>query len=439
MTADIVELPTSRPDRTRIGHAIRSGESNYKQLENLHAEGRLPVATLIVDASKAKFQREFIAAVQESGGEVILDTKCAELSEIGRCSGYAKGAPWAQVDEQRPLVPSDYQPGANIDLYNSIARFAIELDVDAVFAPTHFIREGAKDNWWAIDCATIALLRRALDRAGGEHVGIDYPLIVKHSVLNDEEHRHQLVAGLSVLPFDNLFVRLSGFGAASGPLTVKRTFKALGDLQLVGKPIILDHIGGLIGIGALAFGRVSSIAHGIGERERFDAGDWDKEPKERDPDSQGGRATYIPVPGFDRGFVAKDIELISATPKGRRMVSCNDRKCCPLGLRSMQNNLKAHIAYQKFRAVGDLAEVPDAYRVKHFLNSDMRDAERKARDLAQLSTGDESLDKKLAAGRKRIDSLARTFESLAEEPRGDVPPPIARGGRRMSRSGLRSV
>ncbi len=44
----------------------------------LNSEGRLPVSTLIVDASKARFQREFIAAVQESGGEVILDTKCAE-------------------------------------------------------------------------------------------------------------------------------------------------------------------------------------------------------------------------------------------------------------------------------------------------------------------------------------------------------------------------
>ena len=134
---------------------------------------------------------------------------------------------------------------------------------------------------------------------------------------------------LSELPFDNLFVRLSGFGAAAGPLTMMRTFKALGDLQLVGKPIILDHIGGLIGIGDLALGRISCIAHGIGERERFDAGNWDKKPKERELNMQGGRATYIPVPGLDRGLVAKDFRLISATLKGRRLVSCNDKKCCP--------------------------------------------------------------------------------------------------------------
>lgn len=439
MTAKVIELPTARPERTRIGHAIRTGESAYRQLGNLHAEGRLNASTMIIDASKAMFQKEFIVAVQESGGEVILDTKCAELSEIGRCNGYAKGAPWAKVDEQRPLVQSDYRPGANIDLYNSIARFAVELNVDAVFAPTHFIREGAKDDWWPIDCTTITLLRHALDSADGKHIGIDYPLIVKHTILNNEVYRRQLVAGLAELPFDNLFVRLSGFGSGAGPLTMKNTFAALNDLHMLGKPIVLDHVGGLVGIGALAFGRVSGIAHGIGERERFDASDWNKKPKQRDPSAPIGRATYIPVPGFDRGFLSRDIELIASTPKGRRLVSCGDRICCPHGFSSMQSNLRAHIASQKLKAVDDLAAVPDRHRIKHFIDSDMRNAERKARDLAQLSTGDEKLDKKLADGRKRIDSLARTFENLAEQPRGDALPPIIRGRNRMSSTGLRLI
>ena len=159
MTADIIELPTARPKRTQVGHAIHSGESANKQLENLHAEGRLPVSTLIVDASKAKFQKEFITDVKESGGDVILDTRCAELSEVGRCNGHAKRVPWVQVGEQLPLVPLDYRPGANINLYNSIARSAVEWNADAVLTPTHFIRKGTEDNWWPIDCTTITPLR----------------------------------------------------------------------------------------------------------------------------------------------------------------------------------------------------------------------------------------------------------------------------------------
>jgi hypothetical protein len=439
MTADIVTLPTSRPKRTPVGHAIRSGESAYRQLETLHAEGRLPVKTLIVDASRAKFQKEFISAIRESGGEVILDTKCAELSEIGRCNGLAKGAPWAQVDEQRPLIPSDYQPGANIDLFSSIANFAVELGVNAVMAPTHFLRDGVNDKWWPIDKNSIGLLRAALDRAGGEAIGIDYPLIVRHTLLQDADHRRGLVTGLTSLPIDNLVVRLSGFGASAAPLAMKRTFAALRELQLSGHPILLDHVGGLIGVGALALGCVSGIGHGIGEREQFDAGQWHKVPKKRDPDAPGGRAVYVPLPGFDRNFSKKDLELITATPKGRRLASCADKSCCPHGLKSMQDNLKGHIAVQRFKSVGAIDAVPDNHRAQHFLDNEMRSAERKARDLAQLTTGDDKVDMKLAKGRKRIDSLARTFETLTTEPIEGGPLPIIKRGKPMRDLGVRSI
>ena len=439
MTADIVTLPTSRAERTPLGHAIRTGESSYKQLENLHAEGRLSASTVIVDASKARFQKDFIASVQESGGEVILDTKCAELSEIGRCNGYARGAPWALNDEQRPLVPTDYRPGANIDLFNSIARFAVELGVDAVFAPTHYIRAGVDDNWWFVDRKSLTFLREALDKNNGSHIGIDYPLIAPHKLLNDEEQRRRLVSDLIGLPFDNLVVRLSGFGSAAGPLMMKHAFRALNDLQMIGKPIVFDHIGGLIGMGALAFGYVSGIAHGIGERERFDARDWDQPPKKRAPDAPAGRATYIPVPGFDRAFLIRHIELISATPKDRRLVSCDDRNCCPNGLKSMLHDLKGHIAYQKFKSVNNIAAAPNSRRAQHFLDSELQNAERKARDLAQLSTGDPKVDHKLSEGRKRVSSLIRTFETLLETMPDETPPPVVHRLKNLNGRALRLV
>lgn len=95
MLDNVILLPSAQPVRTPINHAIRTGEWSYRQLENLHAEGRLPATTVIIDASKARFQREFIAALKDSGAEIILDTKCAELSELGCYRGAAKNAPWA--------------------------------------------------------------------------------------------------------------------------------------------------------------------------------------------------------------------------------------------------------------------------------------------------------------------------------------------------------
>lgn len=61
-------------------------------------------------------------------------------------------------------------------------------------------------------------------------------------------------------------------------------------------------------------------------------------------------------------------------------------------------------------------------RVGHFLDVEMRNAERKAGDLSRLNTGDDKLNKALAEGRKRIDSMARMYETLAERDRLTVQP-----------------
>src|ERR1700683_1376017 len=74
MSATVHELPSHVALRRPLGHAIRTGESSYRQLEHLYAEGRLPSETVIVDASKARFQREFIRSLREHGSDIILDT-----------------------------------------------------------------------------------------------------------------------------------------------------------------------------------------------------------------------------------------------------------------------------------------------------------------------------------------------------------------------------
>jgi len=386
-----------------------------------------------------RFQKLFIASLKESGAEIVVDTKCAELSEIGCYRGAAKGAPWALKDQVRPFTPADFRSGANADIFGQIARFAVEIGADAVHSPSHFLRSGADDVWWEVDRAALDLLRGALDREGGERIGIDYALLIPHTKLQDPDQRRRLRVGITGLPYDNLTLRLSGFGAAAGPLTMKRIFLSIRELQAAGRPIVLDHIGGLIGTGALALGYVSGIAHGIGERERFDARAWHKLPKERDPDVEGGRAAYFPVPDLDRSFLKKDIDLIASTPGGRRLVSCGDPRCCPHGLKSMRENPKAHITHQRLTSIQELANVPDQHRANHFLDTEMRSAERKARDCSRFQTGNESLNKRLLEGRKRIDSLARTFETLVADIHDGAPPPVVRGPAAPGADSMRTV
>jgi len=398
----------------------------HRQYEHLLAAGRLPAKHVIVDAFRAGSRKEFIRALRDSGTDVILDSKTAELSEIGRFSGMARRAPWAAATEARPLELRDFHATANIDLFGQIARIAVDLGVAAVMSLTHFLRNGAGDVCLAIDLEGVTHLRSALDREGGMSIDIDYPLILPHTRLQDRTDRTRFMEALKGLPFDNLILRLSGFGANAGSLSVKRTFAAVDDLHGLGYPVLLDHIGGPVGLGALAFGVVSGIAHGIGERDRFDARSWHKPPREREEGASFGRPIRIPPFGLDRAFRKRDLETIAAAPGGRRLIACPDRGCCPRGLDSMPQKPRHHIARQQFAVIDRLGGVRDTKRIDHFVNVDLRQAERTARGLERLETGDGMLDQTLAANGKWTDDMAGMFETLAERERW-TPPPLRRG------------
>jgi len=55
-------------------------------------------------------------------------------------------------------------------MFGQIARFAIEYQVDAVLAPTHFVGDPNFKGWFTVDQASCRALRRALDREGGSAI-----------------------------------------------------------------------------------------------------------------------------------------------------------------------------------------------------------------------------------------------------------------------------
>ena len=95
-------------------------------------------------------------------------------------------------------------------------------------------------------------------------------------------------------------------------------------------------------------------------------------------------------------------------------------------------------AWQKIRAIDTLFAVPDARRIDHFMNVELRSAERLARDLVHLNIEDHSLNKTLSDWRKRIDSMTRMFETLSEQERPSLPSlKIASGPLEHQRIGVR--
>ena len=422
MNAEVIPWP-GKAVRSPIGHFIRLGDTAHRLLQDLYAEGRLPLEAVIVDSSVAFSQRAFIQALRENGVEVILDTKVAELSEIGKYKGSAARAPWARVE--RPLEKRDFELGSSTSIFDEIARFAVSLGVSSILTPTHFLRKGVDDPWLSVDVEGVSVLREALDREGGEEIALDYTLILPHVRLSSIEDSLVSLERLCDLPIDNLFLRLSGFGIDSGPFTVKRTFQNIVSLHALGLPLLLDYVGGLVGVGSVALGTVCGIAHGIGERERFDARDWNRLPRLRKP-GEGGRAVLLPVSGLDRSFRKKDFELIVNARGGRRLVSCGDRECCPQGLTSMVANPRAHRAHQRLSAMKHLAKVPDARRAKHFVEVDVQVAERHARDLSRLKTGNASVDKALAKSGNHVEKMSRMYETMADDNRPTPLPVILR-------------
>jgi hypothetical protein len=295
-----------------------------------------------------------------------------------------------------------------------IARFAVEHRMHAVLSPGHYLREGTQSQWFKVDREACIALRAALDRAGGRNIGIDYELIVPHVALDDVEGRGQIVEMFKDLPFDNLWLRASGFGSDARPLTTRRYINSLSALHNLGKPIVADYLGGLIGLAAAYFGAISGFAEGVGERERFDAREWHKPPKVREEDEEFGRATRIAVPGLGRSLTLSDLRQLYDAKGGRRLIACADRNCCLHGFSDMVANPKRHGLYQRSLQIQEIEKTPNLNRAQHFLDGEMARADRLARQIKDLKLSDEKLADRMQAHSDRMEKLRSTLEHFHE-------------------------
>ena len=430
MAGEVLTFPGITAAIRPLACFVRIGEA-HKKLSDLHASGRLPAKRVVVDASRFRYQHELTNELRESGAEVVLDTEVAELAAPSKFAGHSRHAPWASASEGDLLGPQHFQRNASADVIGQIARFAVKHQVDVVLAPTHYLGDLNFANWLEVDREACLLLRSALDREGGAHIAIDYPVIIPHTDLNSSEVRGELTASLVDLPIDSVWIRASGLGPDVGPLTMKRYLAAMSGLHNMGKPIIADHLGGFTGMTAMAFGAASGIAVGIGERERFDARGWHKPPPPRKEDDSFGRAVRVALPSLNRSATIKELELLTSATNGKKLLACGDRRCCPHGLKDMIDDPRRHAAYQLFARIEALQKVPDLKRGHYFLNGPIADADRLARQVKQLKPSEEvavlhdidvnKLMKRLYDHSRRIEKLRSTLENIHEARTDEAP------------------
>jgi hypothetical protein len=278
------------PKPEPIGHFIRIGSSGHRQLETLHSSGRLPVNRVVAEAASLKAQGELLGSLRNGGAEITLDTKIAELSEPG---SYVPSAQWlASADKTRPMTPRDFSGDGSRRIAAQVATCAVANAVHSVLVPSHFVVD-AGSRWWQIDLQLCADLRQALDETGGGNIRTDYCLITSYGTLREPEHRRAFLAGLRDLPFENLWLRISDFGADATSAAVRRYISAVTDFHALERPLVADYIGGLAGLAVVAFGATGAIAHGVSEKERFDVRPW-RGPRKPGGGGQTGRV-YFPA------------------------------------------------------------------------------------------------------------------------------------------------
>jgi hypothetical protein len=392
------------PDR--ITTFLRVGVSGHRQLETLLMAGRLPAERLVLDASAFARQGELVGALKAAGRELSLDTNVADLSSVGRYQGAAKTAPWA--NPERVITAQDLLGNETLVL-SQIARFAVMNGLHRIQAPAHFLEGGIKDPWFPVDLEACVRLRRLLDMEGGKDIAIDYPLLLTNAALNDPAERATIIPALSSLPIQSVWLRTSGFGSDATPAGVRKYIAALRDFGSLHMPVVSDGMGGMAGLAITAFGAASGLAHGVAEKERFDARSWNKPRLEG---RSGGGGYTVLLPGVDRLLKKEEAQTLMAAPHARRILSCQDRGCCPSGFEDTLKDPKGHYLRQRKMQCDALSAVQDQLKAHHFLEKTLEGASKTARQASKLKTGDEGLGTVLAKNARRLERMGEVLENL---------------------------
>lgn len=400
---NVVSLPL--PNQDPIGQFVRIGY-DHRQMDELLAAGRFPVDHAVFRAALVPQQGDLLAALRAAGRETVLDTGVMDLVHPWRYKTNACNVPWSA--EGRPLKRSDI---TKREFALLIARFVVEHKFDAVLSPTHYL-ENVTDGRFEANVIACERLREALDREGGRHIPIDYHLSIAHVALRDPSQRAHVIQRLASLPAQNLWLHVSPFGITSSAAVVRRFIETAYDLLTLKTPIIVDGVAGLPALALLAFGAAGGIAHGVTLHERFTA------PNQTEPKRQNGRggsqAVRALLPALDCQLSRPEYDLIVAAPGGRRAIACADRSCCPRGLEDTWAKPKAHYLRQRRLPLENLANIPNLRRAEHFLNVDLTQIERKAREVGRLKITDEHLKFKIDAQVKHIEKFYGVFTDLQE-------------------------
>lgn len=409
MSLPNIRLVRVAPDP--LGLYIRAGRMDQRELQSFIASGASGLTGVVFEAKRIVQQKELLSLALEHHLDAVLDTQTQAMATVG---GYAKNMdkwPWS---EKRPHSLEDFASSfARQYLVDKIAQFVLLHGFTQVLAPTHLIT-GPDDPWLAIDIACANALRSALGRHGVGHVQVNYSLALTYDAFRTPVKRLATLAQLQRADIDCLWLNIDGCGSSSSPTAVTRYGDAATDFHILGKPVVADHVGGLVGLSLLAFGIVGGLAHGVTLGERFDTAVWHK-PLQGKP---FGPKLRIYIPQIDMLLSPDDAEKFFEMGGGRARThfGCRDTNCCARGITDMLQFPGRHFLYQRSREVAGLGQIPESLRPSQFLEEHLRPAS----DASLLATRlilPENLSKKAVKQSKRLNDLRIVLGQYAQKRR----------------------
>ena len=396
-----------QPEPQDIGHYIHVG-NKYPTLETLIATGRLKSRRLVCEASQlnTEHNEKLISDLSQQGYETILDTECAKLGMQGFPS-IGERLPWGGGIFKGS--PDSFNASTTQETVTAIAEYAVKHKFKRILAPTHLLKRGPQDPWLKTDHMLTIALREALNKAGGKHIAIDLPLHLEYKEFRDTASRIALIqeSGLRDLPFENLWLRIANFGSDKGGSGIYNYINAARHFHKLGKPVIGDYIGGLVGIGIVAFGACSGMAHGLGQNERFGVSSWSKKPGKR----SGGLPKRCYIPGLDRSLKADEYEQVLQAHGAKSLLGCRDNSCCEHGWKSTLQDPISHFVTQRTRQIEKLKSIHESSRPQHYIRNEVEPTERDARKAKDLNVSD-PLKKILTQSAQRLDTMRQSTEKL---------------------------
>ncbi|MFZ5791547.1 MAG: hypothetical protein ACOY3L_12700 [Pseudomonadota bacterium] len=428
MTDNVIQLPQPKQMRTGqepLAFFVHVGRNDHKELLELITAGERGMFGFVIEALYVDRHKELITEARKRDFDVILDPKTQQMGLPGSYSDTLVGLPWGESQRHHTLADFDGQAGKTRAA--KIVDFALRYGFTQILGPSHLIND-PNDPWLRRDITMMTWTAERIQQSGG-NLGLIYSLALPISVLRDDARRAAIVAAINNSPCDAIWLKVENFGDdATGEKTVAY-IRACRDFHARGLPLVADYVGGLPGLGTLAFGAVGGIAHGVTINQSFSAASWRRPLKE----SRGGTGRRVYLPQLDM-LVKREVarQFITSSQRVRSRNVCRDPHCCARGMPDMFDRPARHALYQRAREIEKLSQDPESVRMASYLEN-VRHVSDEVALAASFDKVDAGFRKKLQEKQKNLGHFRDAMAHLATISSGEsaaIPPlrrPATRG------------